>query len=124
MGLEKLTVESLGKIDFGSIAEAFKAHIERLVRDCVDRPGVKAARKVALELKLTPVAEVRGNTIDCDGAKGVFRIKSAIPEHETQAIDFGVRQDGSLVFNEDSPRDHRQATLLPAGETDNDEEDN
>jgi hypothetical protein len=120
MGLERLTVDSLAKIDFGSIAEAFKTHIERLVRDCVDRPGVKSARKVALELKLTPVAQVRGTTIDCDGAKGVFCIKSSIPNHETQAVDFGVRSDGSLVFNEDSPRDHRQSTLLPAGD-DNEE---
>jgi hypothetical protein len=118
MGLEKLTVDSLARIDFGSVAEAFKTHIERLVRDCMDRPGVKAARKVSLELKLTPISEVRGNTIDCDGAKGVFRIKSCIPDHETQAVDFGVRGDGSLVFNEDSPRDHRQSTMLPAGDSD------
>lgn len=122
MGLEKLTVDSLTRIDFGSVAEAFKSHIGRLVKDCVDRPGVKAVRKVTLELKLTSVAEVHGNTIDCVGAKGVFRIKSSIPEHETQAIDFGVRADGSLVFNEDSPRDHRQATLLPVGEYEADED--
>lgn len=118
MGLERLTIDALARIDFGSVAAAFKTHVERLVRDCVDRPGVKNARKVALELKLTPVAEVRGNTIDCGGAKGVFRIKSSIPDHETQAVDFGVRHDGSLVFNEDSPRDHRQSTLLPAGDDD------
>ena len=39
-------------------------------------------------------------------------MQDLIPQYETQSVNFGVQQSGDLIFNPDSPRDHRQATLL------------
>jgi hypothetical protein len=113
MALKKLTVETLHELDFGSIGIAFQKHLARVVQDCIDRPGDKRARTVLLEMKVVPVVEIRGSTIDCEGAKGTFKLKSKVPDHETQELDFAVRHDGSLVFNEESPRNHRQGVMFP-----------
>jgi hypothetical protein len=104
MALKKLTVETLHELDFGSIGIAFQKHLARVVQDCIDRPGDKRARTVLLEMKVVPVVEIRGSTIE---------LKSKVPDHETQELDFAVRHDGSLVFNEESPRNHRQGVMFP-----------
>lgn len=125
MALLRLNLETLKSLDMGSIDVAFRTHLERVVKDCLDRPGDKRSRKVAIELIAVPVPEIRGNTIDCDGVKATLKVKSALPDHETRTLDFGVKADGTLVFNEDSPCDHKQGTLLPTSETqDDDEEEN
>ena len=111
-GLQKLTIKTLPNVDFGKAALAFQRHLERAVQDCDDRPGVKKARKVSIQLSITPVPEVDGNTINCYAAKGVLTVTSKIPNHETQEIDFGVRANGDLVFNPESPGNHRQATMF------------
>jgi hypothetical protein len=79
MALKKLTVETLHELDFGSIGIAFEKHLARVVQDCIDRPGDKRARTVLLEMKVVPVVEIRGSTIDCEGAKGTFKLKSKVP---------------------------------------------
>jgi len=50
--------------------------------------------------------------VECDGVNGKFLCKSAIPDYETREINFGVLKDGNLIFNPDSPRDHKQMTLI------------
>jgi len=97
MGLKELTLANLKDLDFGKASTTFEVALQRAVKDCLDRPGDDRPRTVVLELKITP---------------GRFRIKCALPNWETQVVDFGVRNNGKLVFNEDSPRDHRQQTLL------------
>lgn len=112
MGLKELTLENLKDLDYGKASLTFDKALRRAVADCLDRPGDNRARTVSLELKLSPVSDVVGSTISCEGAKGVFKVKCSIPNWETQMVDFGVKRDGRLVFNEDSPRDHRQQTFL------------
>ena len=46
------------------------------VKDCLDRPADKRARKVVLQLTLKPVARISGTTVDCDGADGTFQCKT------------------------------------------------
>jgi len=112
VGLKELTLGNLKDLDFGKASTTFEVALQRAVKDCLDRPGDDRARTVVLEMKITPVKEILGNTLSCEGAKGVFRIKCTLPNWETQVVDFGVRSNGKLVFNEDSPRDHRQQTFL------------
>jgi hypothetical protein len=117
MGLMRLSLESIKEVQGGVALEMFQNALHRAVRDCIDRPGDKRVRKVTLQMNVTPVAVVNGNTIDCDGAKGVFQCRSKMPDYETAEIDFGVQNSGDLIFNPDSPRDHRQTTLLPSDES-------
>ncbi|MGA2035378.1 MAG: hypothetical protein ABSG68_24285 [Thermoguttaceae bacterium] len=112
MPLQRLTLANIGELDNGLALETFQTALKRAVKDCLDRPGDKRARKVTLQMNVTPVAQIQGNAIDCDGAKGVFLCKCRIPDYETREVDFGVQQTGDLLFNPDSPNDHKQITLL------------
>ena len=112
MGLERLSLETIKDLDSGIAMQTFQQAVQRAVRDCIDRPGDKRARKVILQLAVTPVPIIEGNTIDCDGAKGIFMCRVKIPDWETRQVDFGVQQSGDLIFNPDSPNNHRQTTLL------------
>ena len=125
MALLRLTLQSLKDLDMGSIDVAFRTHLERVVKDCLDRPGDKRSRKVVIELIAVPIpVPVIQNIIDCDGVSATIKVKSMLPDYESRTLDFGVRSDGSLVFREHSPTDHRQGILLPSADTDQDEEKN
>jgi len=110
--LLRLTAETLHQVDFGKATEAFQRLLKRAVLDCEDRPTMKKARKVTLEVQLTPEPEFEGNTVNCYTAKGVLVVKSSVPDYATNEIDFGIRNNGELVFNPDSPGNHRQMTML------------
>ena len=112
MSLLRLNLESIKELDGGATMQTFQDAVQRAVKDCIDRPGDKRARKVVLQLALTPVPNISGNVIDCDGAKGVFQCRVKIPDWEMREVDFGVQNSGDLIFNPDSPRDHKQMTLL------------
>jgi hypothetical protein len=116
MGLQRLSLESIKELDGGAALETFQTAVRRAVQDCIDRPGDRRARKVNLQLSLVPVPVIEGNTIDCDGAKGIFQCRVKIPDWETREVDFGVQNSGDLIFNPDSPRDHRQMTMLEGQE--------
>jgi len=112
MGLKRLTLETIKDLDSGIAMETFQTAVQRAVKDCMDRPGDKRARQVVLQLKIVPVAVISGNSIDCDGAKGLFLCKVKIPDWETREVDFGIQQSGDLIFNPDSPNNHKQMTLI------------
>jgi hypothetical protein len=110
--LVRLSLENIKLLDGGLPMEMFQESLRRAVKDCLDRPGDKRTRKITLQVNLTPVAEVRGNTIDCDGAKGIFLCKTKLPDYESREVDFGVQNSGELLFNPDSPSNHKQMTML------------
>ena len=110
--VRKLTLSSIEELNFGQAEAAFKTLLAQAVKDCIDRPAVKAGRKVTMQLTVTPIASVRGNTIDCETASGVLTLRAKVPDYETDTISFGVQHDGSLVFNPDCPDNVRQQTLL------------
>ena len=112
LSLKCLTLETLDKIDYGKGSMAFQCHLARAVHDCIDRPGDKRARKITIQLNLCPVAEINGTQIDCDSISGTVKVASKIPDHETNIIDFGIDGNGNLLFNPDSPGNHRQTTML------------
>lgn len=114
--LQRLTLKTMEEVDYGKAMLAFQQALKRAVLDCIDRPGDKRARKITLQLNLTPVAEINGNTIDCESAKGTFQVRFKPPDYETTAVDFGVRNNGELVFNPNSPDNHRQETMFDGEE--------
>jgi len=109
--LMKLTLDVIGEVDCGRALQAFQSCQQIAVRDCIDRPGVKTKRKVILEMNVWPVAEIDGNTIDCESITATFKAKYNLPNYETQELDFGIRNGGDLVFNPDSPTNHKQKTF-------------
>jgi len=111
MSLKVLNLDTLKDLDLGRVGVGFGRLLEQAVRDCLDRPSDKRARKLTLQLAIKPKAEIVGNSISCEGASGVAQLKLKLPDYETQEVDFGVRENGRLVFSEDSPTNHRQATL-------------
>lgn len=110
--LQRLTLSTMEDLDYGKAMQAFQELLRQAVQDCINRPGDKRVRKIILQFNLVPVAEISGNTIDCDSAKGSFTVRFKPPDYETSVVDFGVRNNGDLVFNPHSPGNHRQQTML------------
>jgi hypothetical protein len=116
MSLFSLSAETLKQLDRGAAAAALDQAIQRAVKDCLDRPGDDRARKISLTLEVRPVTEVCNNVLTCEGARGCYKVRLRIPDWESQTLDFGVRENGLLVFNEHSPTNHRQATFFEGEE--------
>ncbi len=109
----QFTLESLAELDGGKAVKAFEQHVRRAALDCMDRPADATARKVTLELELVPVLEPGG---DCTEVSARFRAASALPKHQTKLYSLGLRKNGVLVFNPDSPDHVDQSTLMNEGD--------
>ncbi len=110
MAMQKFTLDNLNDLDGGKAALAFEHHVRRAALDCMDRPGDDKARTVVLQISLKPVMEPGG---DCVEVEAQIHAKSTVPPHKTKAYSFGLRKNGVLVFNPDSPDAVDQKTLLP-----------
>jgi hypothetical protein len=111
-----LNATTLKHLDCGKAAVALNLAITKAVKDCIDRPSDDRERKVTLSLAIKPVKEVVDNVISCEGASGAYKVQCAIPPWESQKLDFGVRENGMLVFSEHSPHNHRQVSFLDGSE--------
>jgi len=114
--LHALEASTIVHLDRGLPAAALDRAIRQAVRDCLDRPGDKRARKVTLQLTIAPICQTDENVLTCEGATGAAQIRVKLPDYESQALDFGVRQGGQLVFSEYSPKNHRQGSLFEPGD--------
>lgn len=117
-GLFALKAETLSHLDMGRASAALDQAIKKAVLDCLDRPGDDRPRKVTMTLELKPVMEVVNQSITCEGCTGQYAVRLRTPDWSSNKLDFGVRQNGTLVFNEHSPANHRQTTIF-----DNDEDE-
>ena len=106
LNLQKLCIDTLPSLDNGKAAMAFERAVRQVVLDCIDRPMIAAARTVTLQLKIVPLKEMSGKEVFCVGTTGSVAVRMRTPDHETQTLDFGVRENG------------KQASLLPTGEED------
>lgn len=106
--LTELNLHSLNDIDDGRVAVAFMQELRRAVMDCMDRPGDKTSRVVALEFKLTPVVGDEGS---CEGAIGEFHIKSKVPTRKSKSYSFGTNRKGHLIYSANSPENIDQTTF-------------
>lgn len=112
VGLLPVRADTLGLLDRGRVGKAIEQFVKQATEDCMDRPGDDRARKILLEIEVKPVSEIHGESISCEGAKGVAKVRLKLPDRESATLDFGVRKGVGLVFSENSPSDHRQATLF------------
>jgi len=116
--LFKLQAASLANLDRGALAVAMEQALQTAARDCIDRPTDDRARTVTVAISLKPKSEFDEETraVEITGAEGQYRVKCAVPDRESKPLDFGLQTDGTLVFNENVPDNHRQRSLLPKEE--------
>jgi hypothetical protein len=112
LGIFTLRTDTLRNLDRGRAAIALNAAIDQAVKDCLNRPGDDRARKVTMVLEIKPVSEVIQNEITCEGATGKYCVRVRVPDWESNTLDFGVKQNGTLVFSENSPANHCQTTIF------------
>lgn len=112
LGIFRLSADTLRNLDRGRAAMALNAAIQQAVKDCINRPGDDRARKVTMQLNITPISETIGNEISCEGATGKYLVRVRVPDWESNTLDFGVKQNGDLVFSENSPGSHLQTTIF------------
>lgn len=108
MALEKLSLESLARIDSNRIGIAFANALRRCEDDCRERPNNAKARKVSIEVELCPIVEEGANELD--RVEVSFKIKDSLPTRSSKSFAMEATEDG-LVFNESSPDNPRQRTL-------------
>ena len=108
MPRQQLSLDTLAEFDYGKAAVAFQTALERVVRDCLDRPGEKKPRTVTLVAKITPVLQQSGDVVDCEVA---FEIAAAIPKWLTAPQAVGTTKQGHLFFQELAPDSPKQMTV-------------
>jgi hypothetical protein len=116
MSIKALTLDSLKDLDMGKAFVAFQQHLTRAAADCIDRPGDGKARSVKLEIALVPVIEPDGT---CEEVRAQIAVSSKVPIHKTKVYSFGVRSNGAVTFNPDSPDNVSQGTFSMEGDEDN-----
>jgi len=107
MGLEVFTYDSIGKMDDGRIRTALEMALQRCIDDCRDRPGLKTARKLTLQLSLVPVMDDQNGLDSVDMG---FVIHETAPKRKTKTFNMRAASE-KLLFNEVSPDDARQRTI-------------
>lgn len=116
--LERLSLENLINLDGGVAVKQFLKLLGQCTDDIKARPAEKRPRKIVLTLSLEPKTR-----IDVDDDKGTsvtvltgvglgILLDSKLPNRHTAEYDLGLGVDGSLLFNRDSPFDHRQRSLF------------
>lgn len=103
----RLSLATLGQLDLGKVDAAFANELRHVVKDCIDRPHEGQARKVVIELAVTP----RPSDGVCSVVDGEFTLKSTVPPRRTRPYEMAVHASGALMVNPESPEDVRQGTL-------------
>lgn len=112
MALAQFKFETLATMDDGRLSTAFEQALDRLRRDCEDRPGLKKARTLTMTVSLVP-------TMDTDVSK-LARVhigvdfSEKIPSRQSKNYEM-LPARGGLLFNDLSHEDARQGTLDEVG---------
>jgi hypothetical protein len=117
-GME-FSLENLKLLDFGKIGVAFSAEVQRVVKDCLDRPGDENARAVSIKFNFKPAAEPGSN--DCEQVNVECEITSSVPKRRTKVYQMQPHHNGKLSFNPDLPDEPDQDTLYHGEERKEDE---
>lgn len=107
----QLSLSNLKELGNGVLDAAFRKDLEFCVRDCVDRPGDKRPRKVALIMTIEPEEEDGV----CDTVAAEFEVRASIPTRRSRKYSLQAKPNGTLLVNPESPDDIRQGTLDEVG---------
>lgn len=101
-----LALETLADLD-SRIGGAFSKLAAELAQDCMNRPGEKGKRTLAVLIDLTPDQEADGT---CEQVKTVVRLRANKPVYKTRDYGCLVTQAG-FKFNTGDPTSPRQKTI-------------
>ena len=108
MSWDAVTLEKVAKMDRGRLGLAFQDSLRDMVRDCKDRPSVKAARQIRITVTLKPDDNERGLL---DGIAFQARIDDKRPTRQTREYAMKLSTDGDLMFNDEAPENPSQRTM-------------
>lgn len=116
INLVELDLGTLQQLQGGAVFQQVQKLIAAAVADCENRPAEERARKVSIQLEIMPVS--RFEEIDeqhtkrvLDGVKLRLQMDVKCPTRKTIEFDCGVGSNHALLFNPESPHNHRQAGL-------------
>lgn len=119
LSLEELNFQTLDLLDDGVAVKQCMKLIQQALADIKSRPGEKRPRKVLMQLDLTPKVvierddETGHSETTLVGVGLQIKMDCRMPNRGTLQYDLGISGD-RLVFNRNSPLDHRQPTLFDA----------
>ena len=109
MALLKFGTSTLPQLDGGRLQQAIDKSLKRCIEDCKDRPGLDTARKVGIELIITPYADDTGDVVSINLD---YQVKPTLPPLKREGMNLGLQKNGDLMFNEHSPRNVNQTTVF------------
>ena len=74
MPMEVLRTTTLDQVRDGMLAALIDEHISKIYADCSERPALKKARKISIEISFTPSGESPMETVDIE-----FKVKPSLP---------------------------------------------
>lgn len=103
----KLGLSTIKELQMGKVSAAFDHELQHVVKDCMDRPDDKTARKVQLTIDVVP------DTSDgvCDMVQASFTVKSSVPARKSRVYQLSAHASGAVLVNPESPEDIGQGTL-------------
>lgn len=107
MGKAKLSLGSLHLVHDGRIEAAFDLEVERIAKDIEDRGADGIARRVTLDVVITP--EVHGGAVE--QVRTEFIVKSTVPPRRSRPYEMTPHGGNKFLFNPESAEDPRQSTL-------------
>lgn len=116
INLIELDLTTLKELQNGAVFQQVQRLIAAAVTDCENRPSEKRPRKVILQLELEPTTRVeevdeRNHRVVLDGIKLNLQMDIKCPTRKSIQFDCGVGSGHTLLFNPDSPHNHKQAPL-------------
>ncbi len=107
MSMQKLDLEGIAKIKGGMVAEAFKQEMLAIHNDITQRPAVKTARKITLQLEIRPLLDNKGN-LEVTPTK--FNVFAQLPKRQSVEVET-MPTKTDFIFEEHSPEDVHQTGM-------------
>jgi hypothetical protein len=114
----QLRLESLKDIDFGRLSAQWDLMLDHLVGDCKARPNVEKDRVITLEVRLAPMVDPNGNDPELERVSFSAKVKSKVPDRQSDAITMMVKADGKVVFHADEPDEPEVGQLYDRSQSD------
>lgn len=97
--MSKLTAETIASLNEGLFGAAVDKHITDILKDCEDRPGLKAPRTIKIELKFLPVMDQNGRALS--GVEITPKASVTVPAQlaRTEYLQTKVDAKGNLDAN-------------------------
>jgi hypothetical protein len=106
----EFSLANLTELDLGKVDVAFKTHLHRAVKDCMDRPNDQSPRKVTLSAILKPDRDQSG-PINGEMVLLQCQVASTVPAHRSKVYQCLPRKGGQLVFESTSPENVNQTSF-------------